>query len=180
MAEIPLALLLIELEKAELRDAICDSELESSSVVPSPLCSSKLLPTALIEAIRPGICGEGVVVEDDSDCLLLATAVRGVGIEFTASWEAGVRVVCREFLRPCRKPPSRDFAEIVLLGEGRPAFFSDESWGRSATRRPLRNMVSTRVSCFLTKTASLVWGFWEVVVRKETEGKTTWRTTTSS
>jgi hypothetical protein len=73
-------LLFIELEKAELRDAMCDSELESSSV-PSR-CSSKL-PTALIEAMRLGICGSGVDVEDSG--LLLTPLVLDVGIEFTES-----------------------------------------------------------------------------------------------
>jgi hypothetical protein len=148
MAEIPLALLLIELEKAELREAMCDSELESSSVAAS-LGSSKLLPTARIEAMRLGSCGEGVGAAEDrgGGWLVLATPDLSVGIGLAASSEAGVSEG-REFLRPCSKPLSRDFVEVVLLCEGAPAPEGSEVAGISVPKKPLNDMVSTTVCLF--------------------------------
>lgn len=128
MAERPLALLL-ELEKAELREALCDgllSELESSETTASP--SSKLRTGLMVEAMRLGIWA----VEDDGglDRTRLALLVL-VGIEFTVSCEAGERVD-REVFRPCRKPASFGFVGVVCA----------ESAGGREEKKALRNMVS--------------------------------------
>lgn len=138
MADVPLALLVTELENAEARLARCEivlSALESSSA------GSSSLRTARIDAIRAGGCGDGVGVEDM--CLLLTPVGLLVGIELTVAGEAGVRVGF-EALRPCRNLPSRccfegvDSGVLSARGECESA--------RMAPRRPLNHgIVSTSV-----------------------------------
>jgi hypothetical protein len=135
MVEMPLMLLLTELEKAELRDALGEGVEEEAESSEERSRSSKLWTGLMVEAIRLGTAGEDGV---EGKGLPLTPLAILLDMEFTVACGPGERVDL-EGLRPCSRPESlEEFSfgvEWACAG----------SWERTDTITPLINMISTGV-----------------------------------